>query len=149
MLKSFLLVTAVALVLFVPIGASSQAGAKAASESDKAKKIYAMDCALCHGDAGDGKTDLAKDMQLTMSDWTDPKSLSDKKDDDLFKVIRNGKDKMPPEDSGRAKDDEIKALIVYIRNFSKNAPATPAAAPAAPAPAAPAAPTTPPSPSSR
>jgi mono/diheme cytochrome c family protein len=94
-----------------------------------------MDCALCHGDNGDGKTDLAKDMQLTMSDWTDPKSLADKKDDDLFKVIRNGKDKMPPEDPARAKDDEVWGMVNYIRTFSKNAPATPAAAPAAPAPA--------------
>ena len=51
--------------------------ARSTAESQaKAKKLYAMDCALCHGDDGDGKTDLAKDMQLTMIDWTDPKSLA-------------------------------------------------------------------------
>jgi mono/diheme cytochrome c family protein len=140
MLKPFLFVSAVAVVLFAPMVASAQAaGAKSAGgETEKAKKIYSMDCALCHGATGDGKTDLAKDMQLTMSDWTDPKSLSDKKDDDLFKMIRKGDDKMPPEDTGRAKDDEVKALIVYIRTFSKNAP-PPAAAPAAAPEAAPAA----------
>ncbi len=136
MLKPFLFISAVAVVLSAPTAASAQAaGAKSAGgETEKAKKIYSMDCALCHGATGDGKTDLAKDMQLTMSDWTDPKSLSDKKDDDLFKMIRKGDDKMPPEDTGRAKDDEVKALIVYIRTFSKNAPpptAAPAAAPAA------------------
>ena len=37
-----------------------------------------MDCALCHGDNGDGKTDVAKDMGLTLVDWTDPKTLSDR-----------------------------------------------------------------------
>ena len=47
---------------------------KVTAESQaKAKKLYAMDCALCHGASGDGKTDLAKDMQLTMIDWTDSK----------------------------------------------------------------------------
>ncbi len=140
MLKPFLFISAVAVVLSAPMSASAQAaGAKpAGGETEKAKKIYSMDCALCHGATGDGKTDLAKDMQLTMADWTDPKSLADKKDDDLFKMIRKGDEKMPPEDATRAKDDEIKALIVYIRTFSKNAP-PPAAAPAAAPEAAPAA----------
>jgi mono/diheme cytochrome c family protein len=146
MLKLFLLVSAVALLVFTPLAsppevlaqAGSKAAAKSAADSQaKAKKIYGMDCALCHGDTGDGKTDLAKDMQLALSDWTDPKSLADKKDQELFEIIRNGKGKMPPEDTGRAKDDEVRNLVEYIRTFSKNAPAAPAAAPAAPAPTPP------------
>ena len=44
------------------------------------------------------KSDLATSMQLTLDDWTDPKTLAAKSDQDLFKIIRNGKDKMPPED---------------------------------------------------
>jgi hypothetical protein len=74
-----------------------------------------------------------------MIDWTDPKTLAALQDEDLFKTIRGGKGKMPAEDAGRAKDDEVRNLIVYIRSFSKNAPAaapavaTPAAEPAAPA----------------
>jgi|SRR5215469_6363180 len=102
-----------------------------ASPSERAKKIYQVDCAMCHGDTGDGKTDLAKDMGVT-SNFTDPKSLEGKTDQQLFDVIRKGKDKMPGEEDNRAKDAEIKALIKYIRDFSKNAP-TPAAQPAAPA----------------
>ena len=80
---------------------------------------------------GDGKTDLAKDMGLSLKDWTDPKTLADKSDEDLFKFIRAGNDKMPPEPDGRAKDDEVKALILYIRSMSKEQPA-PATAPAEP-----------------
>jgi mono/diheme cytochrome c family protein len=94
----------------------------------RAKEIYGVDCAICHGTNGDGKTDLAKDMQLTLGDWTDPKTLAGKSDADLFKIIRDGKDKMPPEASGRAKDDELWNLILYIRAMGK---AQPAAAPAA------------------
>jgi len=92
----------------------------------RAKSIYAVDCAVCHGETGDGKTDLAKDMQLTLEDWTDPKTLAAKSDGDLFTVIRNGKDKMPPEGVGRAKDDDVRNLILYIRGMAK---AQPAAAP--------------------
>ncbi|HVZ84558.1 MAG TPA: cytochrome c [Terracidiphilus sp.] len=116
-----------------PAGAQMQA---------KAKELYKIDCALCHNANGDGKTDVAKDMNLVMDDWTDPKVLAGKSDDELFTVIRKGKDKMPPEDPSRAKDDEVKALIQYIRSLAVNTPAAPAAAApaaAAPAPAAPAA----------
>lgn len=145
MLKPFLLVLAVALFAIAPsaslVASAQGASAKTKVSNDtqtKAKKLYAIDCALCHGATGDGKTDLAKDMQLSMIDWTDPKTLAAIQDEDLFKTIRNGKGKMPAEDAGRAKDDEVWNLIVYIRSFSKNAPAeAPAATPAAtPAPAA-------------
>ncbi len=114
-----------------------------AVSQDKAKKMYAVDCAVCHGEAGDGKTDLAKDMAIAMPDWTDPKTLGSKSDQELYDIIRKGKDKMPPEDAGRAKDAEVWGLVAYIRVLSKNH----AAAPATPAePAAPAAPAAPPAP---
>jgi len=96
-----------------------------AESQAKAKGLYQIDCAMCHGDKGNGKTDLATSMTLTMADWTDQKSLADKTDGDLFTIIRNGKDKMPPEAEGRASDTEVWNLIIYIRSFSKaNASAT-------------------------
>ena len=102
-----------------------------ADSQAKAKSLYQIDCALCHGDSGNGQTDLAKSMDLTMDDWTNPATLANKTDADLFAVIRNGKGKMPPEDAGRAKDPEVWNLIIYIRKFATNSPA--AAAPATPA----------------
>jgi mono/diheme cytochrome c family protein len=85
----------------------------------KAKKTYGYDCAMCHGATGDGKTDLAKDMKLTLNDWTDPKSLGTLTDGQLFQTIRNGKDKMPAEDASRAKDDDVWNLVIYVRNLAK------------------------------
>jgi mono/diheme cytochrome c family protein len=99
-----------------------------ADSQAKAKKTYGFDCALCHGATGDGKTDLAKDMQLTISDLTDPKTLATKSDSEIFDLIRKGKDKMPPEDAARAKDDDVWNLVIYIRGLSKNGPAPAAAA---------------------
>lgn len=101
----------------------------------EAKAVFNRDCALCHGDNGSGKTDLASSMQLTMGDWTDSKTLAAKHDGELFNMIRVGNSKMPGEDAGRAKDAVVWNMILYIRNFSKAqtaaAPA-PAGAPAAP-----------------
>jgi mono/diheme cytochrome c family protein len=97
-----------------------------------AKMLYARDCALCHGDTGNGKND----MGFTMDDWTNPNTLANKLDSDLFATIRNGKNQMPSEDVGRANDTEVWNLIIYIRTLSKNQPPTPIPAPAAaPAPA--------------
>lgn len=138
--KPLLLLPAVVLVVLGAASSASAApqegakGAKPAAISARVKELYKIDCALCHNENGDGKTDLAKGMNLTLTDFTDPKTLDGKTDDQLFDLIRKGKDKMPGEDGARAKDPEIKGLIEYIRGFSKNAPApTPASTPA-PAP---------------
>ena len=140
MLKTFLLFTAAVLLIFSSASVPAQEkGGKAAPDPQvRAKKLYDLDCALCHGATGDGKTDLGKDMQLTMLDWTDPKALAGMSDQAIFDAIRKGKGKMPPEDASRAKDDEVKALVTYIRQFAKDHPApAPDAQPAAtPAPAA-------------
>jgi len=132
-------------VVLLALGAASSAsaapqegakGAKPAGVSARVKELYKIDCALCHNENGDGKSELAKGMNLTLSDFTDPKTLDGKTDDALFELIRKGKDKMPGEDAARAKNDEVKGLIEYIRGFSKNAPAaTPASTPAPPPPA--------------
>lgn len=98
---------------------------KATPESQaKAKKLYKEDCEMCHGATGDGKTDLAKDMQLTMSDLSNPTTLSGKSDGDLFDMIRKGKDKMPAEDKARANDESLWNLIIYLRSLPKEQPAT-------------------------
>lgn len=81
---------------------------------------------MCHGDNGNGKTDLATSMELTLGDWTDPKTLAAREDWELFNIIRVGKDKMPPEGDGRATDTQVWNLIIYIRSFAKSQPSAPA-----------------------
>ena len=96
-----------------------------AESQAKAKSLYQIDCALCHGDHGNGQTDVAKSMELTMPDFTNPKSLAGLQDGQLFDIIRNGKDKMPPEAAGRANDTLVWNLIIYIRGMSKSQPLAP------------------------
>ena len=150
MLKSFLLLSAAILFVFsptssqgskpqqtTPVAAPEQAATtpsatamnpvKPTAESQaKAKTLYQIDCSMCHGDNGNGKTDLAKSMGMSVPDFTDAKAMSAKMDGGLFIAIRNGKDKMPPEAAGRANDNLVWNLIHYIRNMSKLQPSAPA-----------------------
>jgi mono/diheme cytochrome c family protein len=82
------------------------------------KKTYGYDCAMCHGKDGDGKGDLAADMKLSLKDYTDPASLKDMTDGELFYIIKNGKGDMPAE-GDRAKPDEVWNLVNYVRSFAK------------------------------
>ena len=83
----------------------------------KAKKIYTIDCAMCHGENGDGKGDMAADLK-NVTDFTKPDAMKDRTDGELFYIIRNGKGDMPKEDN-RAKDDDVWNLVNYIRPMAK------------------------------
>lgn len=83
-----------------------------------AKMVYGMDCAMCHGTKGDGKGDLVADMHLTMKDLTDPATLKDTSDGQIFYIIKNGKGQMPAE-GDRAKDEGIWNLVLYVRSLEK------------------------------
>jgi mono/diheme cytochrome c family protein len=96
---------------------------------EKAKKLYGYDCAMCHGKDGDGKGDVGADMKLKVSDFSDPATLKDITDGELFYIIKNGAREMPPE-GGRVKADEIWNLIHYIRGFAKKKSAEAAKPPA-------------------
>jgi mono/diheme cytochrome c family protein len=99
----------------------------------RGKKQYGYDCVMCHGKAGDGKGDVAADMKLKMSDETDPVTLKDRTDGELFYIIQKGKGDMPPEGS-RVKDEAIWDMVNYVRSLAKKS-AKPAETPAeAPAP---------------
>ena len=66
------------------------------------KKMYGFDCAMCHGKDGDGKGDLAADMNLKLADYRDSASLKDMTDGEMFYIIKNGKGQMTGEGRSRA-----------------------------------------------
>jgi len=85
------------------------------------KKMYEIDCEMCHGKDGDGKGDLAADMKVKLADYHDPAALKDRTDGELFYIIKNGKGEMPSE-GDRAKSDAIWNLVNYIRSLAKKEP---------------------------
>ena len=72
---------------------------------NRTKKWWTLDCAMCHGKDGDGKGETAVDMKLKIADFTNPATLKDRTDGEIFYIIKNGHDDMPPE-GPRVKTEE-------------------------------------------
>ncbi|MGC1616566.1 MAG: c-type cytochrome [Candidatus Acidiferrum sp.] len=83
-----------------------------------ASKIYGYDCAMCHGNKGDGKGDIVDSMKLTMHDWHDPASLSGKTDGELFYIITKGQGKMMGE-GDRVPQTMRWNLVNLVRSYAK------------------------------
>jgi mono/diheme cytochrome c family protein len=85
------------------------------------KALYEEHCAKCHGTDGKGDTKMGK--KWGARDYTDPKVQAELKDDAAIKAIKEGlKDKegkvlMKPTEG--VSDDDIKALVAYMRSFGK------------------------------
>src|SRR5215510_8532335 len=85
------------------------------------KENWEKTCAKCHGPDGKGDTKMGQKLQI--KDLTDAKLQADLKDDQAFKSIKEGikdnegKIKMKPADN--ISDDEIKALVQYVRTLKK------------------------------
>jgi len=107
----------------IPIEAARQANpVKSSPESlARAKKWWDMDCTMCHGKEGNGKGDLAAEMKLKVADFTDPITLKDRTDGEIFYIIKNGHQDMPPEGE-RVKPEENWDLVNYVRSLAKPKP---------------------------
>ena len=97
-------VMALALVFAVTMTCSGQ--------SDAAS-LYKAKCQVCHGADGKGDTPMGK--KLGAKDFHSPE-VAKLSDADLFKITKEGKDKMPPYDK-KLTDDQIKDLVKYIRSL--------------------------------
>ena len=104
----------------IPAEAASMANpVKPTPESQAhARKMYGYDCAMCHGDKGDGKGELALDQKLALKNYTDPAALKGLTDGELFYIIKNGKGQMPG-DGDRGKPDDIWNMVILVRSFGK------------------------------
>ncbi len=86
-----------------------------------AKENWDKNCKVCHGADGKGKTKMGE--KAGVKDYTDPKVQEGMKDEEMTKAIKEG-----VKDGGKTKmkafgetlsDDEIKALVKYVRDFKK------------------------------
>jgi len=102
-------------------GIAALAVAAFSAHAGDAAALYQQNCAKCHGADGKGDTRIGK--KLGVKDYTDPKVQAELKDDAAFKAIKEGlKDKdgntvMKPTEG--MSDDDIKALVAYMRTFKK------------------------------
>ena len=96
------------------------AGAVSVRAAD-AKENWEKNCTKCHGPDGKGATPMGK--KLSIKDYSDAKVQEAMKDADMTKAIKEG---VKDGDKTRMKafgetlsDDEIKALVKYVRDFKK------------------------------
>lgn len=91
------------------------------ARAEDAKALYEKDCAKCHGADGKGQTKMGQ--KLGCKDYTDAKVQEELKDEAAIKAIKEGvKDKdgkqvMKPAEG--LSDDDVKALVAYMRTFKK------------------------------
>jgi mono/diheme cytochrome c family protein len=85
--------------------------------ADAGKAVYDKQCASCHGPDGKGNPSMAKvfgEKQLNIA----TKEVADKKDDDLVKVITEGKGKMPAAGKSLSAADQ-KAVVSHVKSLGK------------------------------
>ena len=104
----------------IPVEAAKQPNpVKPSPESlARAKKWWTLDCVMCHGKDGNGKGETAMEMKLKIVDFTNPATLKDRTDGELFYIIKNGHEDMPPEGQ-RIKPEENWDLVNYVRSLAK------------------------------
>jgi len=71
------------------------------------KALYSAQCAVCHGEDGTAKLSGAKDLQI-----------SQKSNDEIHSIINTGKNTMPKME-GKFNEQELKALVQYIKALRK------------------------------
>jgi len=96
------------------------AGAVSVRAAD-AKENWEKNCAKCHGPDGKGKTKMGE--KLSIKDYTEAKAQDALKDEEMVKAIKDGvKEGEKTKMKGFAdtlSDEEIKALVKYVRDFKK------------------------------
>ena len=97
------------------------AGMALTASAADAKAVYEKECSKCHGADGKGDTKMGK--KLGAKDYSTAKVQEEMKDDKAFKAIKeglkseDGKTLMKPTEG--VTDDEIKAIVKYMRTFKK------------------------------
>jgi cytochrome c6 len=90
------------------------------SQAVDVKEIWRKECAKCH--ANDGKGDTKMGKKVGAKDYTDPKVQAAMKDDEMFKVIKEGKkegSKTLMKGFPELSDAEVKDLVTYVRGLKK------------------------------
>jgi mono/diheme cytochrome c family protein len=105
--------------VFASLGIAALFGASlsfAAGNAAAGKEIYSKKCVSCHGDAGEGKENVAKMLKVEIRPLGS-KEVQAKSDADLKKAILEGTGKMKGVTGIDAKGADD--LIAYLRTLKK------------------------------
>jgi cytochrome c6 len=94
--------------------------ATATTRAADVKENWDKQCAKCHGADGKGDTKMGK--KLEVKDYTDAKVQAAMTDEEMTKIIKQGKkegDKTKMKAFTDLTDPEVKALVAHVRSFKK------------------------------
>jgi cbb3-type cytochrome c oxidase subunit III len=80
-----------------------------------AKTLFKANCSECHLDTGKGS---AEHKHHDIPDFTNATWHAKESDDDLVKVVKNGKDDNMPAFGEEISEADIKLLVRYVRSLS-------------------------------
>jgi cytochrome c6 len=116
-----LLVDAWVPVAMLAIAMTLAAGPAAGQGNAAGGDVYKAKCATCHGQDGSGNTPVGKSLQVAdlRSD-----AVQSKSDAELIQSVTEGKGNMPGF-KGNITDDEIHAVVKFVRTFAAKGDSAP------------------------
>jgi mono/diheme cytochrome c family protein len=112
--------------LATPAGprAAAPPGFQLGGDPGNGKAVFARSCAVCHGEAGDGRSKIADSMDPRPTDFTNGGRMAQRSDWEVYVTVRDG---------GKAAglspkmfawnrlltDQEIRDVSAYVRSLSR------------------------------
>ena len=84
------------------------------------KRLYAVDCAFCHGANGDGKGEVAVSENMNLKDLRDAATLKGRTDGEIYYLLKKGRGHMPLEPI-RSSPNDLWNLVNYVRSLPPKA----------------------------
>src|SRR3972149_4435684 len=88
----------------------------AAGDATAGKALYDKKCATCHGKLGEGNPNLAKTLKVEFR-HLGSKEVQAQSDEELGKIITEGKDKKKPVKG--LSDEDLANVIAYMRTLAQ------------------------------
>ena len=84
-------------------------------DPEKGRDLYSRYCRACHGDEGEGDGLMTSLIDMKPMDHTNPLIMNEISNLEMVRSIENGKGNYMPAWKGIISDDEVEALVSYIR----------------------------------
>jgi cytochrome c oxidase cbb3-type subunit III len=118
------LVLASALVALAAPRTAAPPGFQLGGDPGNGKAVFARSCALCHGEAGDGRSKIAGTMSPRPTDFTNGGLMSQRSDWEVYAAVRDGGKAVGLSPKMFAwnrllTDQEIRDVSAYVRSLSR------------------------------
>lgn len=82
------------------------------------RKLFSSQCTMCHGAKGDGKGDLAEQLNLSVPDFTDSAVQKKRTQGELYYILTHGHGRMPGQGE-RLRPEQKWHLINFIGTLAR------------------------------